>query len=79
MPNLSELVYYIAHEGQKPQTLWYFEICHSVIVPPSGIETKLNYDAQLHSFQLHTFPYAMMSKSFLSSNGLMAMSQSQPI
>jgi len=47
----------------------HFQLWHSVVAPPSGIETKLNVDAQLQ-----TFPYPTISKPLLSSNAFWVMS-----
>jgi len=51
--------------GKTPQILLHSQLGHIMVVPPSGIETKLNVDAQQQ-----TFVYPTISKSLLSSNAL---------
>ena len=51
--------------GKTPQILLHSQLRHLMVVPPSGIETKLNVDAQQQ-----TFLYPTISKSLLSSNAL---------
>jgi len=64
----SGLVYSIALTDKAPN-FPHFQLWHSVVAPPSGIETKLNVDAQLQ-----TFPYPTISKPLLSSNAFWVMS-----
>ena len=41
---------YVALDGRNTPNLLYLEIHHSLVAPTSGVETKLNTDAQLHAF-----------------------------
>jgi len=56
-------------KGETPLILPHFQLQHPVVAPFSGIETKLNVGAQRQ-----TFPYPMISKPLLSSNGFWAKS-----
>ena len=56
-----------ASGGEKLQILPFFGLRHSVVSPNGSSLRKLNTDAQLQ-----TFPYPMVSKSFLYSNAFMA-------
>jgi len=57
-------MYSVVLERQKP-TNYYFQICHSAVVPPCIVEINLNAGAQLHAF-----PYITISKLFLHSDAL---------
>jgi len=61
------LDWFTVHVSAVKNKFVYFQLQHSVVVPSSGAETKLNAGAQQQ-----TIPYPTVSKSFLSSNGLMA-------
>ena len=53
---LSESVYY----GESPKFYHIFQLEHSVVAPHSGIETKLNANAQQQ-----TFPYPSIKRIFI--------------
>ena len=60
--------------GEKHQTLLSLGFQHFAVSPVGGHISNLNTDAQLQ-----TFPYPMVSKSFLYSNGFMAKSCTQTL
>ena len=60
--------------GEKAQFLPFFGRQHLVLSPIGNSVTKLNTDAQLQ-----TFPYPMVSKSFLYSNAFMVKSCAQTL
>jgi len=75
VPNFSGLVYSIVLERRKNrQNFPHFQLQHFAVVPPSGIETKLNVGTQLQ-----TFPHPTTSKPLLSSDAFWAKSFSQTL
>jgi len=60
--------------GEKLQILPFYWLWHFVVSPISGVLRKLNTGAQLQ-----TFPYPMVSKSFLYSNAFMVKSCAQTL
>ena len=59
--------------GKKPQILPQFLLWHSVVMPPSGIDTKLNMGSQLQALCL------TISEVFLSSSAFWSKSFSQTL
>ena len=59
--------------GKKPQILPQFLLWHSVVIPPSGIDTKLNMGSQLQALCL------TISEVFLSSSAFWSKSFSQTL
>jgi len=55
MPNVIWLVYCVTLEGQNPQILPHFQPQHSMVVPSSSTETKLNADSQLPAFPIQQY------------------------
>jgi len=68
----SRSVYSVGFWRRKTSNFAIFGLRHSVVSPNGSSLRKLNTDAQLQ-----TFPYPMVSKSFLYSNANMAKSGAQ--
>jgi len=51
--------------GEHPQNIPHFQLRHLVVVPSSGVDTKLNIGAQLQTFLYPLIPKPLLSvKSF---------------
>ena len=66
LPNIIWISLQCYYWGSKKPQIWrYFQLQHSAVAPCSSIDIKLNADVLLQ-----TFPYSMVSRSFMTSNTL---------